>query len=127
MRLTMKKKTQIRIIVVLFIILMIFLIYTKIKNDHNKEAIAVQQTKELFSSLDQNYTANINKYIIYGTHFNIEGNINIPKISGISIYSVDLILKNINGDEMNLGCTHNYKNSVLSFSTITEINKGLYL
>ena len=127
MRLTMKKKTQIRIIVVLFIILMIFLIYTKIKNDHNKEAIAVQQTKELFSSLDQNYTANINKYIIYGTHFNIEGNINIPKISGISIYSVDLILKNINGDEMNLGCTHNYKNSVLSFSTITEINKGLDL
>lgn len=123
----MKKQTKIRIIVVLFIILMIFLIYTKIKNDNNKETIAAQQTETLFSSLDPSYTASITKYIIYGTHLNIEGTINIPKISGISIYSVDLILKTVDGNEINLDCSHDYKNSILSFSTINEINKGLDL
>ena len=64
---------------------------------------------------------------MYGTHFNLEGSIEIPKISNISIYSVHIIAKNNEKKEIPLDCTYTYKDNILTFSTIDKINDGLSL
>lgn len=121
----MKKSTKIKLIVIFFILLMIFLIFIKIKNDNNSQTIIQTKTASLFQNI--NNTAKVNKYIVYGTHFNLEGSLEIPKISGISIYSAHVVVKNIDKKEISLKCTYTYKDNILSFSTIDKINEGLYL
>lgn len=121
----MKKNTKINLIVIFFILLMIFLIFIKIKNDNNSQTIIQTKTASLFQNI--NNTAKVNKYIVYGTHFNLEGTLEIPKISGISIYSAHVVVKNIDKKEISLKCTYTYKDNILSFSTIDKINEGLYL
>ncbi|MBP3832163.1 MAG: N-acetylmuramoyl-L-alanine amidase [Clostridia bacterium] len=121
----MKKSTKINLIVIFFILLMIFLIFIKIKNDNNSQTIIQTKTASLFQNI--NNTAKVNKYIVYGTHFNLEGSLEIPKISGISIYSAHVVVKNIDEKEISLKCTYTYKDNILSFSTIDKINEGLYL
>lgn len=123
----MNKDLKIRLIVALFVFLIIILIcnklLTKKKIDNNIEI----QTSALFEGINLSSTAKINKYIVYGTHFNLEGTIQIPKISNISIYSVHIITKNIKGKEIPIDCTYSYKDNILSFSTIDKINTGLSL
>ena len=121
----MKKSTKIKLIVIFFILLMIFLIFIKIKNDNNSQTIIQTKTASLFQNI--NNTAKVNKYIVYGTHFNLEGSLEIPKISGISIYSAHVVVKNIDKKEISLKCTYTYKDNILSFSTIDKINEGLYI
>ena len=117
----------IKIIVIIFILLMIFLIYTKIRK-HNDNIVQVSAlTNELFKSVESSSSVNVSKYIVYGTHFNLEGNITIPKISGISIERVDVIVRSISGDENSIDSDYTYKDNLLSFSTIDEINGGLDL
>lgn len=117
----------IKILVVFFIILMIFLIYIKIKNDNNKAVLVANKTDEIFNSIDKKSFVNVTKYIVYGTHFNIEGTVNIPKISGISIEKTDIIIKNSYGEETSITSNISYANNTLSFSTTDQINSGLNL
>lgn len=123
----MNKKIKVTIVVTLFVFLIIFLIcnriFTQKKIDNNIEI----QTASLFQEINKSSTAKINNFIIYGTHFNLEGNIEIPKISNISIYSVHIIAKNTEKKEIPLDCTYTYKDNILSFSTIDKINAGLSL
>lgn len=121
----MKKSTKIKLIVIFFIFFMTFLIFIKIKNDNNSQKIIQAKTASLFRNI--NNTAKVSKYIVYGTHFNIEGTLEIPKISGISIYSAHVVAKNIDEKEISLKCNYTYKDNILSFSTIDKINEGLYL
>lgn len=79
---------------------MCFLLFVKIKQDTNQDNIIEERTSKLFNSIDKTNTAHITKYSIYGTHFNLEGTLDIIKLSGINVSYVDLILKNINGDEI---------------------------
>ena len=123
----MKKSLKIKIIVVFFIILMLFLIYTKIKEETDVETISRAKITSLFEKVDNSKLAKISKYIIYGTHFNLEGTVEIPSISGIKIYSANVVIKNINGEENALNCTYDYNDGLLSFSTTDKINDGLYL
>ena len=58
------------------------------------------QKQELFDAVDKNCTVNVSKYSVYGTHFNLEGTVDIVKISGIKINYVDLVVKSLNGDEI---------------------------
>lgn len=123
----MKKNTKIKLTVIFFILLMIFLIFIKIKNDNNSQTIIQTKTASLFKSINNSNIAKINKYIVYGTHFNLEGTLEVPKISGISIDSTNIVVKNIEDKEISLKCTYSYKDNILSFSTIDKINEGLYL
>ena len=59
----MKKSTKIKLIVIFFILLMIFLIFIKIKNDNNSQTIIQTKTASLFQNI--NNTAKVNKYIVY--------------------------------------------------------------
>ena len=76
------------------------LIFIKISYDNNPERILQEQKEELFSIIDKTNTVNVTKFFTYGTHFNIEGTLDIIKISGIQINDVDLTLKKLNGDEI---------------------------
>ncbi len=123
----MNKNTKIKIIVVLFIILMAVLIYIKIQNDKKEEnSISIKMT-EIFKSVKANTNVDVTKYFVYGTHFNIEGKVEIPKISGISITKANLIMKDIQDNEEEIETEYTYKNGILSFTTIKNINDGLYL
>ena len=127
-----KRKKQsnniwIKIIVVLFIILMIFLVYTKYKNDNNQTLLVSAKTSALFDTINTNSNANVTKYIVYGTHLNIEGTVSIPKISGISLEKAEVIVKNIYNEEIVINSEYTYTDNLLSFSTIEQLNTGLDL
>jgi hypothetical protein len=94
------KEIWLRIVVILFVILMCILVFVKIRKDNDPAKILEEQKNSLFSTIDKNTNVNVTKYTVYGTHFNIEGTLDIVKISGIKISYVDLIVKNLNGDEI---------------------------
>lgn len=123
----MKKNTKIKIIVVLFIILMIALIYIKVKRDYSEEAIETAKMEKIFQNINSTTCADVTKYIVYGTHFNLEGSIEIPKLTGISISKAEVVIEDLEQQEQTIDCDYTYSNGVLSFSTIDEINDGLYL
>lgn len=122
-----EKEKYLKICTILFIILMIFLIITKFKKDTNVELIEEQKKSELFSLVNNSNFVDVSKYTIYGTHFNLEGTLDLIQLSGIKITNVDLIVKNLGGDEFILDSSFNFSDNTLSFSTTDKINKGLNL
>ena len=79
---------------------MCVLIFTKIKNDNNPQKLLTEQKNTLFASIDKTNNVNVTKFMVYGTHFNLEGTLDIIKISGIKIDYVDLVVKNLNNEEI---------------------------
>lgn len=121
------KEFYLKIIVIFFIILMIVLVFVKLHKKNDPIQITEKQKSELFGLVDKNTKAKINKFATYGTHFNIEGTLDIIKISGIKINYVDLIIKTLNGNEKSIKTTFSYSDNNCSFSTFDEINAGLNL
>ena len=119
-------KKNLKIIVILFVVLMIFLIFIKLKNDYFTKPVISDKVTNIFQKIDEQNSVDVNKYFIYGTHLNIEGTVKIPKVSGISIYSVHIIAQNSKNDS-SIETKYTYKDNILSFSTATEINNGFYL
>ena len=91
---------KIIVIILLFFILIFILIFLKIYDLTNETRVKERQMNKLFGKAENNVFGNVTKYYIYGTHFNIEGNINIVNLSGIKIESINLILKNLNEEEL---------------------------
>ena len=83
----MSKNSKIKMIVAFFVLLMLFLIINKSITKRSNDKDIKMQTSLLFEKINKSSVAKIDKYIIYGTHLNLEGTIQIPKISGISVYS----------------------------------------
>ena len=79
----------IKLLIFLFIILMCFLIFIKIKQDNDPNRILEEQKTNLFSVIDKTTNVNVTEYSVYGTHFNIEGTLDTIKISGIQINYVN--------------------------------------
>lgn len=94
------KEGVIKYVVIIFVILILVLIGVRIIKEKTPEKIVEKQKEEIFANIDKNINVNVTKYMIYGTHFNIEGNANIVKISGIKINNVSLVVKKLNGEEM---------------------------
>ena len=122
----MKKGSKIKIVILFFVLLMLVLIYVKYTRDTNLETIENNKINLLFEKVNQTSYAKVNKYIVYGTHFNIEGTLDYPKVSGISVYSADIILQSTD-NIIQLDTTFSHKDNMLSFTTISEINNGLNL
>ena len=123
----MSKNSKIKIIVAFFVVLMIVLIYVKFQREMNTKNLAEAKLASIFEPINSFNTAKISKYIVYGTHLNIEGKIEIPKISCISKYSTHIVMKDLENQEESLDTDFKYKDGVLSFSTIENINTGLSL
>lgn len=126
MNLTRHSK-EIKIIIIFFVILMIILTAILIHQNKDTSKISEAQKRTLFESVDKNRTVNVSKYSVYGTHFNLEGTIDIVKISGIKINYVDLALKNLNGDEIGIETDYNYSDNLLTFSTYDKLNNSIDL
>ena len=123
----MSKSFKLKIIVILFIILLSGLIYFNIKQENTKNISVSSSIDSLFENVNSDTYARITKYIVYGTHLNFEGKIEIPKISKISVSKVSLIMKNSKDEETIVSSNYTYKDNTLSFSSIDNLNEGIYL
>lgn len=123
----MKKNIKLIILVILFILLIISLIYIRYRKENDISTIREKKMAQIFKNVDISKTADITKYIVYGTHFNLEGNLNLPKISGISVSKVDLSIKNFDNEETIIATNFSYRDDNLTFSSINNINEGIYL
>lgn len=121
------KDIKIKIIVVLFILLMAVLIYTNIKRANDESLQVSAKTSSLFEGVDGTKSAKVTKYIVYGTHLNLEGEVEITKISGICITNVSLVQKNLDGKEQTINSKYEYTDGVLTFSSFEQLNEGIYL
>ena len=122
-----KLPKNLKIIIICFSIFMCFLIIVKIINDNSSENILKEKKSELYNLIDKSTFVNTSKYTIYGTHFNIEGTIDIVKISGIKVNYVDLCLRDLDGNEYTVKSSFNTQDNFVSFSTTETINNGLDL
>lgn len=93
-----------KIVIILFIILMCYLIFTKIIKDNDPIKVATEQKNQIFKQVDKNRKGKVTKYTVYGTHCNIEGTLDIINISGIKISKTELILRNLKGEETRNRC-----------------------
>ena len=113
-----------RIFVIIIIILIIYIIF-KITNKDNDSIETVSITDEVFNGLETTSLADVNTYIVYGTHLNLEGDIEINENN--SIQNAEIVARNVLGEEMVIDTDYTYNNNLLSFSTLKEINTGLNL
>ena len=102
-------------------------IYDNYKTANDETVILETKRAEIFQNVNSSIYAKVTKYIVYGTHFNLEGTIEIPSISGISVSKVEVIIENLEQDEIVLTSDYSYSSETISFSTIEKINDGLNL
>ena len=116
-----------RMIMFIVIIAIIALIYftSANKNKENASVNAFSSINEIVDEIETGTYANINRYIVYGTHFNIEGDMDIS--GNNSIESAKVVAKTASGEEIGIDTEYTYENNQISFSTLKEINTGLDL
>ena len=110
-----------KIVIFLAVILLIFIIY-KILSGVTQE---VSTIAEISNTIEQSNYGKVTRYIVYGTHLNIEGNIEIEESNQIE--NAQVIAKDISGDEIAINTEYEYSDNLLSFSTLDQINTGLNL
>lgn len=117
-------KRMIMFITIIVIIIFIYYISTN-KSRENASVNAFSSINEIMDEIETGTYANINRYIVYGTHFNIEGDMQIHEDS--EIQSAEVVAKTASGEEIGIDTEYTYENNQLSFSTLKEINTGLDL
>lgn len=99
------------------------LIFTLNNNSSNIEIDAL--TENIINNI-QSELVKVNKYIVYGTHLNIDGKLKI-NLTDNNIYEVKLILKDIKSTEISYDVDYNIDENGITFSTSDEINGGINL
>ena len=121
-----KKKYQKRNRLVLFILIFVIALTYIIIQKREGEIYATTTSASIGEIIDiiEKKNAEVNKYIVYGTHLNLEGSIDItnPEIKGVNI-----VAKKSSGEEVIVDTTYEYESGELSFSTLNKINTGLDL
>ena len=111
---------------IIIIVIMIFIYHICVNERQENESVyAFSSINEIADEIETNVYANVNRYIVYGTHFNIEGDIDIHETN--SIDSVKVVAKTASGEEIDIDTEYTHENNQLSFSTLKEINTGLDL
>ncbi len=120
-----------RLMAVFILILAIFIIYSIAKSVLQKDT--EDNLVEAFSSIDKMFEiaqksaiGNVTTYIVYGTHFNIEGNLSLPE-QHEELNDVQIVAKNASDDEIVIDAKYTYENNTIKFSTLDTINTGLNL
>lgn len=123
-RKTKKKKVQQNrrnlLIAVLFIILLIYLII----QNNNDTATTSASVNEILDIIDKENEAKVSRYIVYGTHLNVEGSI---EVLNDQIKDVTVVAKKASGEEIEIDTSYDYEDEKISFSTLDNINEGLDL
>lgn len=107
-----------KFLVLIFLIVFIIVGYGFLnKNNKDKMLKLLKEVEEI--------EANISNYYVYGTHFNLEGTLNISD-KNINEKNVSLVLKNEN-DEYQLEAYFEVNTDSISFKTSELINLGIDL
>mgnify|MGYP002797945375 FL=1 len=136
-----KKKSTLylkrRVIALLVLILIVFFIFIIVQKEDavSEEAVATATINKMADIIDESACANVSRYIVYGTHLNVEGNINFSEGSEAhtegeeaeNIRNAEVVARNVSGDEVAIKTTYTQENGKLSFSTLDKINTGLNL
>ena len=121
-----KRKVKTKpIIAILIIIALLVMSVLVIKKLNTKKPIDLYAN--IFSSTYKTGNININKYTVYGTHFNIEG-ISDTINTVDEIRDVKLVLKSLNGEsEIKHKIEYKLKGKNLTFSISKFLNQGINL
>lgn len=120
------KSYQKRNRMVLFAFILVILLVYIIIQKREDTSYATTTSASIGDIIDviENEEADVSRYIVYGTHLNLEGSLDIinPEIENVQI-----VAKKVTGEEVTVDTTYEYENGKLSFSTLDKINKGLDL
>ena len=120
------KSYQKRNRMVLFAFILVILLVYIIIQKREDTSYATTTSASIGDIIDviENEEADVSRYIVYGTHLNLEGSLDIinPEIENVQI-----VAKKSTGEEVSVDTTYEYENGKLSFSTLDKINKGLDL
>ena len=75
--------------------------------------------------VDKTYYSDIVNYYVYGTSFNLEGNLDLT--NNIDIDNVQIVFRNENGDEIDFEVNYEVKNNIISYNLSETINEGIDL
>lgn len=110
---------------IIFIVLIILLVILGIHNREETDATTTSASvNEILDFIDEEKEAEVSRYIVYGTHLNVEGSIDI---SDDEVKDVTVVAKKATGEEIEINTTYDFENGKLSFSTLENINEGLDL
>ena len=121
-----KKKYQTRNRMVLFALILAIVLTYIIVQKREDETYASTTSASIGEIIDiiEEKQAEVSTYVVYGTHLNIEGSIDI---TNPEIEDVKIVAKRPSGEEVAVDTTYEYESGNLSFSTLDKINTGLDL
>ncbi len=115
-----------RIFVLILFILCIILIYNITHSDEKDiSAQSFAVTDVVFETIEKDNYAEVSTYVVYGTHLNVEGDIELDE--EYSVENVEVVAKSIAGEETIIDTEYEIEDEILYFTTIEEINTGLDL
>lgn len=135
-----KKKSTLylkrRVIALLVLILIVFFIFIIVQKEDavSEEAVATATINKMADIIDESACAHVSRYIVYGTHLNLEGSIDFSENSDVStsdeekdVKNAEVVARDVSGNEVTIKTTYTQENGKLSFSTLDKINTGLNL
>lgn len=110
---------------IIAIVLMIFLCYLyRIMLDIKDEN---ERLKQIYSNIEENVTAKINEYYIYGTHLNFNGYILKEDFDDFVVEKARVIIKDKNGVRDEISAILNEEEEKYNISISSNINEGINL
>ena len=110
---------------IIAIVLMIFLCYLyRIILDIKDEN---ERLKQIYSNIEENVTAKINEYYIYGTHLNFNGYILKEDFDDFVVEKARVIIKDKNGVRDEISAILNEEEEKYNISISSNINEGINL
>lgn len=117
-----KKRNGMVLFVFILLIVLVYVIGQK-REDESYASTTSASIGEIIDVIERGQ-ADVSRYIVYGTHLNIEGSI---EITNPEIEDVEIVAKKSSGEEITVDTTYEYESRNLSFSTLDKINTGLDL
>ncbi len=122
-----KRRIYYYIIFIVIILIVYFLINNNdIEIEEETSIQTISTNDNVFQSIEKDVYADVDLFIVYGTHFNIEGTIEFNE--ELIPEDAEVVAKNISGEEISIDTEYSFESNILSFSTLNnEINTGLDL
>ena len=113
-----------RLVLVVFILVLLLVCVIIQKREDESYASTTPASLGEIIDIIEDKQAEVSRYIVYGTHLNLEGSIDI---TNPEIEDVKIVAKRPLGEEITVDTTYDYERGNLSFSTLDKINTGLDL
>ena len=117
------KKINVKAFLILLIVIVLVYIIVQKRENGAFATVAFASIGEIIDIIEDKQ-ASVSMYAVYGTHLNIEGDL---EIVNPEIENTQIVVKKSSGEEIAVQTTYNYESGKLSFSTLDKINKGINL